>query len=68
MRLTARQFEADQALLQLGQRLRADGYRFTSVTPATHTRVNAREFRAGQQPARRVRLESALRPGPAVNG
>lgn len=43
MRLTARQFEADQALLQLGQRLRADGYRFTSVTPATHTRVNARE-------------------------
>lgn len=43
MRLTARQFEADQALLQLGQRLRADGYRFTSVTPATHSRVNARE-------------------------
>lgn len=43
MRLTARQFEADQALLQLGQRLCADGYRFTSVTPATHSRVNARE-------------------------
>ncbi|EKT4482437.1 class I SAM-dependent methyltransferase [Pseudomonas putida] len=43
MRLTARQFEADQALLQLGQRLRANGYRFTCVTPATHTRVNARE-------------------------
>lgn len=41
MMLDARQVEADQALLQLGQRLRADGYRFTCVTPATHSRVNA---------------------------
>jgi len=43
MMLDPRQTEADQALLQLGQRLRADGYRFTCVTPATHARVNARE-------------------------
>ena len=43
MMLDARQVEADQALLQLGQRLRADGYRFTCVTPATHSRVNARK-------------------------
>lgn len=43
MMLAHRQIEADQALLQLGQRLRADGYRFTCVTPATHARVNARE-------------------------
>ena len=43
MMLDARQVEADQALLHLGQRLRADGYRFTCVTPATHSRVNARE-------------------------
>jgi methylase of polypeptide subunit release factors len=41
--LDATQVEADQALLQLGQRLRADGYRFTCVTPATHSRVNARD-------------------------
>lgn len=33
---------ADEALLQLGRRLRADGYRFTCVTPATQARVNAR--------------------------
>jgi len=43
MMLDATQVEADQALLQLGQRLRADGYRFTCVTPATHSRVNARK-------------------------
>lgn len=43
MMLAAPHVEADQALLQLGQRLRADGYRFTCVTPATHARINARE-------------------------
>ncbi|BCJ48406.1 SAM-dependent methyltransferase [Actinoplanes ianthinogenes] len=32
----------DEALLRLGQRLRDDGYRFTTVTPATHARVNRR--------------------------
>jgi len=33
----------DLALLQLGQRLQAGGYRFMTVTPLTHQRVNARE-------------------------
>lgn len=42
MMLTAQQAQADEALLQLGRRLRADGYRFTCVTPATHARNNAR--------------------------
>lgn len=32
----------DQGLLRLGRALRACGYRFTTVTPATHARVNAR--------------------------
>lgn len=32
----------DRALLQLGRRLQADGYRFVTVTPATHQRNNAR--------------------------
>lgn len=52
MLLDPQQIQADQALLQLGRRLRADGYRFTCVTPATHARVNARP-EAGQ--ARTVR-------------
>ncbi|MFK3815926.1 methyltransferase [Pseudomonas sp. NPDC089407] len=43
MMLDPQQLATDQALLQLGKRLRADGYRFTCVTPATHARVNARE-------------------------
>ena len=33
----------DLALLQLGRRLLADDYRFTTVTPLTHQRNNARE-------------------------
>jgi len=33
---------ADDALLALGRALRDAGYRFTTVTPATHARVNAR--------------------------
>lgn len=32
----------DVALLQLGRALKEIGYRFTSVTPATHARVNGR--------------------------
>ncbi|MDD2113965.1 class I SAM-dependent methyltransferase [Pseudomonas asiatica] len=52
MLLDPQQIQADQAMLQLGRRLRADGYRFTCVTPATHARVNARP-EAGQ--ARTVR-------------
>lgn len=43
MLLAEEQIQADEALLQLGRRLRADGYRFTCVTPATHARNNARE-------------------------
>ncbi|MBC3438057.1 class I SAM-dependent methyltransferase [Pseudomonas sp. BW16M2] len=42
MLLDQDQTRADEALLQLGRRLRADGYRFTCVTPATQARVNAR--------------------------
>ncbi|MDF0732225.1 class I SAM-dependent methyltransferase [Pseudomonas entomophila] len=46
------QNHADEALLQLGRRLRADGYRFTCVTPATHARNNAR---AGTERAHTLR-------------
>ncbi|MCO7518117.1 MULTISPECIES: class I SAM-dependent methyltransferase [unclassified Pseudomonas] len=42
MRLDQDQVRADEALLHLGRRLSADGYRFTCVTPATQARVNAR--------------------------
>lgn len=42
MHLDKNQVCADQALLQLGRRLSADGYRFTCVTPATHARNNDR--------------------------
>lgn len=36
------QFQADQALLHLGRRLLAAGYRFVTPTPLTQQRVNAR--------------------------
>ncbi|CAM3599734.1 Release factor glutamine methyltransferase [Pseudomonas reidholzensis] len=52
MRSTPEQRQADQALLQLGRRLHADGYRFTCVTPATHALVNAR---TGNARARNLR-------------
>jgi len=52
MRLNQEQTQADQALLHLGRRLRADGYRFTCVTPATHVRNNAR---AGSERASTLR-------------
>ncbi|WP_336202115.1 class I SAM-dependent methyltransferase [Pseudomonas guariconensis] len=52
MQLNPEQVQADQALLQLGRRLRADGYRFTCVTPATHAHNNARE---GSERARTLR-------------
>ncbi|GAA4608043.1 SAM-dependent methyltransferase [Actinoplanes octamycinicus] len=42
----------DEALLRLGQRLRDGGYRFTTVTPATHARVNRRP---GNEVARDLR-------------
>ncbi|PQV63553.1 SAM-dependent methyltransferase [Abditibacterium utsteinense] len=35
--------EADQALFDLAKTLRDSGYHFTTVTPATHERVNARK-------------------------
>jgi len=54
MMLAPTQVEGDQALLQLGQRLRADGYRFTCVTPATHARVNGREGTAQARTLRDV--------------
>ncbi|WP_419736459.1 methyltransferase [Pseudomonas sp. COR18] len=34
--------QTDQALVQLGRRLQADGYRFVTPTPLTHQRVLAR--------------------------
>jgi methylase of polypeptide subunit release factors len=34
--------KCDEALLELGRRLRDSGYRFTTVSPETHRRVNAR--------------------------
>ncbi|HGY9622773.1 methyltransferase [Pseudomonas sp. XP2] len=52
MLLDQDQIRADEALLQLGNRLRADGYRFTCVTPATQATVNAR---AEAQQARTLR-------------
>lgn len=52
MQLSQAQRQADQALLQLGQRLHADGYRFTCVTPLTQARNNARE---GAEQARTLR-------------
>lgn len=41
MPLTA-QARVDQALLQLGRRLQADGYQFITPTPLTHQRINQR--------------------------
>ncbi|MCY1273353.1 Release factor glutamine methyltransferase [compost metagenome] len=38
--------ERNQALLQLGEALRARGYRFTTVTPLTHSRINQRRENA----------------------
>lgn len=52
MQLTDEQLHTDQALLQLGRRLQADGYRFTCVTPVTQARNNAR---AGAQRATTLR-------------
>ena len=34
--------DADDALLRLAAAVRDTGYRFVTVTPATHARVNAR--------------------------
>lgn len=39
---TGRDNAADSALVELGRALKSAGYRFTTVTPLTHSRVNAR--------------------------
>lgn len=44
----------DAALFQLAQQLKASGYAFTTVTPATHKRVNARPENAQARSARDV--------------
>ena len=45
---------ADAALLDLGRELRAAGYTFTTVTPATHERVNRRPANARARDLRDV--------------
>jgi release factor glutamine methyltransferase len=40
--------DADSALVELGQALRARGYRFVTVTPETHQRVLARDARVAR--------------------
>jgi methylase of polypeptide subunit release factors len=45
---------ADRALVRLGEALRACGYEFTTVTPATHARVNARLQNASAKDLRDV--------------
>lgn len=46
--------DSDQALLRLGQLLRESGYRFTTTTPASHARVNARPANAEARTLRDV--------------
>jgi methylase of polypeptide subunit release factors len=45
---------ADDALLRLGQTLKEAGYQFTTVTPATHERVNRRPANAAARDLRDV--------------
>lgn len=52
MQLTDQQRQTDEALLHLGRRLHADGYRFTCVTPLTQQRYQAR---AGKRAAPTLR-------------
>ena len=47
-------FDANRALVALVERLRASGYAFTTVTPATHARVNARHRNARARSLRDV--------------
>jgi methylase of polypeptide subunit release factors len=46
--------DADRALLRLGEALRACRYEFTTITPATHARVNARPKNSGAKDLRGV--------------
>lgn len=45
----------EQALFELGQALRAQGYHFITPTPETHRRVNARAAQRGEERARDLR-------------
>ena len=47
--------DASLALVALGEALAAAGYRFTTVTPETHRRVNARARASGIEQARDLR-------------
>ncbi|WP_110973152.1 methyltransferase [Pseudomonas huaxiensis] len=52
MQLTDEQRQTDEALLHLGRRLHADGYRFICATPLTHQRYSER---VDSLPARTMR-------------
>ena len=52
MTITAPETDQTTALVELGEALRASGYHFTTVTPATHERVNRRP---GNERARDLR-------------
>jgi SAM-dependent methyltransferase len=52
--MAARDVAADNALRQLGLTLKETGYTFTTVTPATHERVNARPGNARARDVRDV--------------
>ena len=45
----------EEALFELGEALRAQGYRFVTSTPETHRRVNARAAQRGEERARDLR-------------
>ncbi|MBO3737411.1 methyltransferase [Actinoplanes flavus] len=51
---TTAERETDAALVALGDALRAGGYRFTTITPATHERVNRRPGNARARSPRDV--------------
>lgn len=46
--------QRDLALIRLGQMLRGEGYRFTTITPESHARVNARPVNAEARSLRDV--------------
>ncbi|MGB3127674.1 MAG: class I SAM-dependent methyltransferase [Pseudomonas sp.] len=52
--ISTAQSRADRALLHLGRRLMADGYRFITPTPLTHQRVNARAGNASASDRRGI--------------
>ncbi len=64
----------EQALFEVGQALRAQGYHFVTPTPETHRRVNARSAQRGEERARDLRevfgysrpFEEALLPQPMI--